>query len=374
MCDQAASVGIVGDGETPNDAAYAAWRAGGGKALDLGVGTYLFESQISANLGAGNDCVAIVGCARNLARLYFPNAGGGLKITGSNPNNSFSLRNFTVETGQPNGGVGIEVDGASMTSIEQVWAIPKSEIENVSVVGSDLDATKTSTSNYWSTCIKINPWSNVDIKSPFTAGAVAGSGPGTGIGIQIGGTSSTTYATLINILCWNAAYHAKHLDLLDFWQGIVANTINANGGLVGTNAVCVEPGAQGDLALLQIVNSQLNCGGDQVYVASPVYSFLAALNNVAISTPSRAAFSLPASCDLSLINHNIMFGQAAGQLGLYGAPRDGTGEGNVLANLSLGWYLIASSANFNASQNTYKNVTTKVANSGAGNSIGVATD
>lgn len=367
--------GGVGDGVTDNlaafNSAYAALPARGGAIyFPAAASTYNFSAGVAKTLPNAQFDIAIVGDGQGSTALSWPNANGGIQLTASSLRNSFHIRDLSIVTSQVGGGNGLKFMGVGGGNAAQ------SDITNVTVSGDDLNGIAAS-SKYWSVAIWIHNWGvisgfNTNTYGPFNP-APGGLSAGTGVLIE-GDAATTSYATIITFTACSFNAHNLGWQLGGWWQGVICNACNFNGAL-GAAAIQQNGGTNmGTLALLSIgAGCQFNYAGSQITIGTPIASLFVQNNTITNYTANSIGINAGGSTGVLITNN--FFNTMGAAAGSYAAALNGaTGVivGNVVAGVPNGFNLQASSSNVTVGLNAYSGVTTKILNSGTGNSVGTA--
>ncbi|MGY8705123.1 hypothetical protein RAD16_05190 [Bradyrhizobium sp. 18BD] len=369
QCTMAKTVGFVGDSVTDNTTAFNNWftsLAGGRGCLEFGAGVFRFNSPISYTMANARQSIQIRGLGIDVSVLYWP-AGNGLIITNSHNNNTVAIHDLSFATGAAGTSTGL-----NLTSTGNALAFGQANfLYNLQFRGDDYTGNSANT-HYWLVNLSIFNWNNVNIDSIVTLGVftLVGGGAGAGTGLVYGCPSGIICAVL-NVSRSMFFYHNVYVQLGDWWEGVTF-TLNQFNGQVGGVGLYVPTGSHTG-PLLNIFQNQFNVGGQQIDILTSINQLVIQGNTITTYGNGNFGAILGTSSNAIVTGNmwNVSTGTSTTALSMNGA--NGTVQGNIFLGHSLGVTLGASSSATNVSQNTYTGVTTKVSNSGTGNSVGVAT-
>jgi hypothetical protein len=357
------SVGFVGDGVTPNDAAFDAWWAGHpppGGHIQFGAGKYVFAHAIDKTMAAALQSVTICGLGSDLTILYFPNA-GGIKITQGSSRNSIHIRDLTITTGQTGFSKGLWLN-----SSVALGSGTQSDVTNVQIRGDDYDGIN-GNAFYWDVGFKNSGWSFVAADNLNTYGQIPG--PGAGTGVDNGGSGTVP----VIVLSFNKSSfysHAIGAQLNSYWEGITFDNCNWQGQPDGVGLYV--PAAQTHAGpLLTVVNCQFDAGNQQINFNTSVSQFRLIGSTLAIrGNGGFGLFMLAGSNAIITGNEfDVTAGDwtnttAIGYAGVNGAIADNIFIGQTIA------IDITGATNVTVGPNTFQLIGTKVVNpGGAANTV-----
>ena len=381
-CLNAQLYGANGNGSTDNASVWTALVAavGNNGCIYFPSGKYKFSTG-SAYTFTGAGCLTIRGDGSEVTKLYWPNSAGGLNITAAYSTNCAHIRDLSLTTGVANGGTALNLSA----SYSNGGGIPPtSDIYNVTTRGDDYTP-NTSSTDYWTIGTNISAWSNWTIinlngYSPWQSPGSSGNG----VGLEIGGTGTSAYATVINVLSSSFNFYTYGIALESYWQGVTINQTNFNGE-VGNNGIIQAGSASGTLGTLVVSNSEF------AYYNGPQISILSATNNMQFTNNlitqavnSTVGINVSAPFFGFQATNNMFNSVSFGSFptGWYGIGLNGSAEagGNASGNFCLGQSgaklntcvsLGSGTSSLTATGNSAINLTgSTVGNSGTNNVLG----
>lgn len=352
-CLNIQAFGGVGDGVTNNDSAWTATVAALGSAggcISFPSGKYRFNSRATKTFPNSLYSISILGAGVDQTTLTWPNATGGLQFTQSSLENSIHIRDLTLTTSQVGSGTAIELDGVGTGTTAGYWA---SDITNVNITGADISPT--SSSDYWSIGVLISSWSVINITNLNTVGPVgSGGSAGGGVGLEIGGTGTTAYATVINVTQSSFDFHSIGVLLGNYWQGLFFSNCEFNGES-GTVAFSQASGAAGILSLLSITNSQFNYAGNQIDIESSIDNVTITGSTITVFSNNGIGAKIATGLFTTIIGN--LFNTAGSPTGTIGAlinsSTNNVIQGNTFYLLTAGLELLTASAQSVVSGNIF---------------------
>lgn len=298
-------------------------------------GTFSLNAAISVSLPNASACFCMFGTGP-MSKLIWTVAGGGITVTANNRQNYVNIHDMWLSTTQVNSGTALNFVGYNPGTN---FPGPTSTIERVMLSGDDFNGLPNA--HYWATGILITLWSNWNLYGVQSFGPIITGGSGGGTGIEINGSpASSLYTIIVNILNSVTSFQTVGIKLDSFWQGVLIQGHECNGGtLAGGPCIQQSASATGTLSWLQIVNSQMNTGGNQINLLTPVASILVAHNTITCAVASCYGLFLGGSV-VSLVQDNFfnLSGTPlpANTVAIQGSGATGTITGNIIQNYSLG--------------------------------------
>lgn len=329
-------------------------------------GTFKLNSAFAVTLATNTATFCMSGSGQNLTTLNWPNASGGIAITGfaAGSMNLIQVNDIKLTTSQAGGGTAF-----LMTTGGTVNA-PTSYFRNVVIQGDDY--AQGSGSHYWNIGYYDHDWAhvildNVTMNSKWInplSGAV-------GIGMQIeGNTGTTSYTQSIKVINSNIGYMASAVVLGSYWQGVLINQTNFS-----ANQCILQAGAAtGTLVQLVVANSILYCDFDAIELNTSVIQTQIYGNNIIIINTAGPGGIILKGNERAIIQGNAVVGPGSGTAtaGISTQGSYGNIIGNQLSTFGTGVILDTASSQTVAALNTYFNNGTKLFNNGTNNSPGTA--
>lgn len=337
-------------------------------------GTYKFTSQFSYTLPSSTSSLTIIGAGSNVTRLHWPSGSGGLAITmPGGLQNSVHISGLSFLTGAAAGGNGLYLFNGTNASA----AVPgtTSTLNDLYFGGAD----GYNLTDYWTTALTIDSWSNVNLDNITTVSSTTSSSSGyntVGTGIWIkshSGSSAPPPGVQYNITNSQLGPIGTALSYGDYVQGVSVSSSNFTGDNYG---IYVATGLH-NLVQLAVSTSQFNCLTADIDTITAMDA-LTVTNNLfyvrALST--AAALNLP-SYSNSVIVGNAFEPSGGAGTGFYGihfgttvAGAAASVVGNMIRGMTDGILLDAGSGGVNVQSNAYASNGTNVVNNGTGNTIG----
>jgi hypothetical protein len=375
QCTSANGAGFIGNGVTPNDAAFNAWFSAlpsAGGCIEFGAGKFAFSSQIAKTLFAGQSTITIKGLGSHLTTLYWPNAAGGIVFTWADPRNGVHFSGLSITTGVANGGTAVTLTNTA--GIAYTISMSNNNFYDVIFQGDDFALGVGSA--FWNFGTSIVSVANVTWDTCIFNGLyeVPGSPATNESGITTSGTNAA-FATILNVL--NSQFNNLGVGFQygNFVQGVIISNTNFNGEQ-GSFGIFL-PATSTEAAGLTVLGSQFNVGGIQIDLAAPIGDFIVQGSILTGYTTNQSIINTVGGTGFQIVGNVFnATGPAASPIsatGIATAGNSGVITGNSFIGLSAGVNLLSGSANMVLNSNSYTNVTTKFNNSGTGNIIGTAT-
>ncbi|EIG56088.1 hypothetical protein [Bradyrhizobium sp. WSM1253] len=334
-------------------------------------GTFLLTSQISIAQSSYRSSTNISGAGQNLTKLLWSNASGGIQISTSTSGSTVpisagtgSISDLTLATNQVNGGTALRLQ-SSITTVG-----PTFSIRNVTIQGDDWEPYRGSA--YWGIGFYTHLWSyvlldNVTINGR-TALTVGGAALGSAVVIE-GDVASTQYVQSIKLTNSNFGSANIAIELRDYWQGVLTDKTNTNGFF---GCIYQAPGAAGTLAQFSFINSICGSDGFGASIQSNINDMQVIGSNIIYGPPTGGqGLSLGSSAGAMIVGNNIaLVGSPVSNTAINSAGAGAVITGNRIVSATTGVFLSGASSGATVGLNSYNNVTNKIVNSGAGNSVG----
>jgi hypothetical protein len=154
--------------------------------LSFGPGTYRFKAKVSASLSATSpQTLTIRGAGQSGTILYWPNPNGGLSVTQGSVQDSVTIEDLSMMTGQPAGGQAISLKTSSALGVNA-----QNTLLNVTISGYDAHVGRGSAA-YWSDGIAVTNVSYLNLYGVSLWGADIGDAT---LSASISGTTLTATA------------------------------------------------------------------------------------------------------------------------------------------------------------------------------------
>lgn len=334
----------------------------------LSPGAYKSNSKITFTPATAFGCFCFSGSGVGVTSINWPNASGGLEITGTTTGGSglsynvVKITDIKLTTSRAAGGSGLVMANGGTVNA------PASIISNVVIQGDDY--AQGAGSHYWTIGYYNHNWPHVNIYdttinskwiNPLTSAV------GTGMQIE-GDVGTTSYTQSIKVTNSNIGYMAQSVVLGDYWQGILFDQTNFS----GNQCILQAGGAAGTLVQLVVSNSIFYCDFDAIEMNTSVIQLQLYNNNVIIiNTSAPGAFVLGTSTRAIATGNAIVGpGIGTGGNGISYSGSYGLFIGNQFSSMTTGISLPAASSQTVAALNIYFSTTNKIANAGVNNSPG----
>jgi hypothetical protein len=324
-------------------------------------GTFKVGSKVTKSFTNNTDCFSFNGAGKGITILRWPNATGGLLVdgTGFGVYNCFKIANLTLQTAQNGGGDAIKLLNGGISVIA-----PSSIIENVSIQGADTNSTGL---NYWNNGIYTHFWSGISVSHVDISGDVIHNfnvQGGTAINIE-GDLATTNYVQSIKVSdSWLSGKF--NVILGAYWQGLLFHHVNMGGD---TNILAGTAG--GILVQLTFTDSIFFAQTTTAFFNVAITGFQFIGNNTFSTTASGTQLYL-GNTFLSTITGNVITGPGSPMAGIRIDGSTNTVTGNTFNGFATGVFLSGTAVANTVGLNAYFNTTTKILNSGTGNSVGTA--
>lgn len=387
-----------------------------GRAITFPARQLTFNTTISFNYPAANRLfsLTLVGAGADATVLHFPST-NGLSFNMSKDNHSIHLRDMTIATSSSN-----SRDGLYIYETFNLGVLAESELVRVNFRG--LDATAGTAG--WARCCVVQGLSNYNIANcDFTGQVIAGTSTGIGV-VCTGIASPEVISVIMNFTGCDFLFLAECVTYGDYIQGMTLSQTNMTSCSVGIH----QPAGAGVTVIgaqLALNNCQFGTSVSAIFLEGAIGDVLIngtlfyanQANNVCLlfavgsavvrfaiignemegnGSAGSQGIVLNGADSQGTIQGNAMFGlitgissnSAVSAVAITGNEISGlnaTGTngivlggaesyigivGNVFNTLALGVALQSGSNHCNVQSNTYKAVTTAVANSGTLNAIG----
>lgn len=344
------------------NACLAALGTNGGR-IHIPGGLYTLLSQIVYTMPSATAVVTLEGPGAEVARLSWPNAGGGMRINILGPYNSVHIRGLTFISGQINSDTGLQLVQTAASATPSYGAM--SDLTDLVFRGSGGFYGAT----YWNTAIAVTCVSNINFNQVNVAGlgGVAFSTFGNGITLQ-GSVSAPGVVYNFNNCSFNLLN--KGLTIGGYAQGITVTGLNATGCSYGIFTLT----GLSFLDQCTVVASQFNCSVCAIDLATAPQDTMISGNLFLLDVANAIGVQLIGTQGYS-ITGNMFHGNGLASLdGVVIAAAGGLGgtiSGNVFTNITTGIWLQAGSFGANVQSNLYNAISgSNVINAGGGNIIG----
>lgn len=321
--------------------------------VKIGPGKWKFNSLFAYSLPLAQSSITIIGSGQDVTELTWPNTGGGMRFTTQGPYNSVHIRDMTLSTGQPNGGVAVNITCTGCNIPNPANSV-MSDITGVTARGAD----GYEVADYWTTGFNVNIQPNVNFNSVMVVGPATVAGTG----ISTNGAGSTVAAPYnISLSSFNALSVGINYGTLT--QGVTVNQCNFTGTAFGILAV---PGLTG-LDQLSVTNSQFNSQNAGILIQTPMNG-VGISNNFFLVPNTASAITLQNVAQFTIVGNTINPAADASPnvtgfaIGAWAAA-GGIITGNQFYNLTYGVTFATGAKNVNMQSNQFVGVANNILNS-----------
>lgn len=281
-----------------------------GATVILPAGLITLNSAVTFTYPTGPFSLKLAGESADASFVYSP-ASNGLALAGSDVQHVCHLRDFTMATGA----------SGTYTALTLTQSVPQglatqNDITGVTFLGFDTEAL----TKYWTRCINVVGWNNVNFNGLMLYGGPNGSTSSLGDGIAVAGNLAATAPNQYGLV--------YNLDGCSFWelnncfiygtyvQGVAMVNCNFTNSSQG---VYNPPGAING-AQLSLVNCQFACFGNAILIAGTVNNvFIGSGTVIYITVSNSTGVGLAVGGSISFINMN------GAQIGVVGTPTSTNG-------------------------------------------------
>jgi hypothetical protein len=326
-----------------------------GIAIVVPIGTYVLNSQVAVTMPTAQSTLSLRGQA-GYTTLTWPNASGGIAITGQPNGSMYVIKDLTLHTDQASGGTALAISNATG------FTTNPSEISGIVCGGNPELLT-----NYWTTCMSVQGATNIAIRHITIFGDTTTAGDGIGILFAATSTHPQVIQNVDDVLTDGVQFG---METGDYTQGLAVTKFNCIGG---TNCVKdISTVANASNVEIQISNSQFNAhAGDDVELTGAAQNVVLTGGNIMYCAATFSCVKVAPS-DNSAGPYTITDNQilplsvSSKGNGITVTTADASGGyigANTFSNLPTAITLGASATGWRLGPNTYTSVSTHVSDS-----------